>query len=733
MPVLELKVATGAVLSVRRFVVREAISRPFEVTIVARCEDPSLDLDAILDQPARFHLVTGMAGAAHKGRTWTGICRLAEQDRVEPRGLSTYRFQIVPRLWLMSQSRAYRIFQHQTAPEIAASLLSRWGVEHRLALGPHPRLAYKVQYGESDYAFFCRILEEAGIAFTFPEGDDGQARLSLADALHRGEPRPGPITYVASPNEAAERELVTEVRLSDETRPGAYVIRDHDLRRPDFRLLAEAERAPAPEALLEEYQYRHGAFLIDKPRSGLVAQGVDKKVDDDTPVADEGGAARHDLDEGKRLASRRLESARVGKRSIVYRTNLLDLWPGRVFSLHDHPHPALDESGRLLVTECTMEGAPGEEWTILGRAVFADVPHRPALHTPRPRARIQSATVVGGGEIDPDELGRVRVQFPWERDHERSTWVRVSQAWAGAGYGMMALPRTGQEVLVDFVEGDPEQPMIVGRLFNTTNPVIERLPERATRSAWKSDSGGFNEILFEDEKGSELLYAQAERDERRLVKHDETSTIAHDRRKLVAGDEVETTGRNRVQETKGDRVESTYGDGLTAIDGSRRERVNARGVERIEPDQRGWLGKDQHLITAGTRRELVEHDSHLAVGGSRQESVGGKDSLTVGHGIEESVGSYAVDASGPEGTIHLIAGSPMVLESAAEITVKGAGGFVKISGGEVILFGAEVVVNEGGSPGSLPGPGPDAPERPQAAMVDEPPWPKEMPEPGERW
>lgn len=724
MPVLELDVATGSVLSVRRFVVREAISQPFEATIIARSADPSLDFDAIVGHPATFRVVTGTAGVQHRERRWAGICRFADQEQVEPDGLSTYRFKVVPGLWLLSQRRDYRIFQHRSAPDIATSILDAWKIERSLAIDgkAHPRLPFKVQYAESDYDFLCRILEEAGVAFTFPEVDDRHGILTLSDRLHAGVPRPQPLLFVDSPNEAAEQEFLTELRLADQSRPGGYTIRDHDLRRPGYRLLAEAERTPAPEATLEQFHYRPGAFLIETT------------VNEDTPVADDAGAARHDLAEGNRVASRRLESERADKRSVTYRTNVLDLWPGRVFSIREHPHPDLHAGRRLLVAELTIEGAPGEDWAIRGRAVSADVPYRPPLRTPRPQARVQSAMVVGGGEIDTDELGRVRVRFPWDRDGMSSCWLRMSHDWAGAGYGMMTLPRLGQEVLVDFVEGDPEQPVIVGRLFDAMNPVIEPLPERATRSAWKSDSGAgsFNEVLFEDEKGAELVYMQAERDARRLVKHDETSTIANDRRKLVEGSEIETTGANRVQETKGDRVELTYDDHTATVGGTRRDRVDGRALERIELDQLGWVGKDNHTITAGVRRELVEHDAHLRVGGSRPESVGGADSLTVGRGIQEQVGSYSIDASGPGGWIHLIAGSAMVIESAASVTLQGAGGFVTVDGGGVTLLGTEVVINEGGQEGSLPAPGTRLPERPQPAIVDEPAPPSSPGLPGDQ-
>ncbi len=203
--------------------------------------------------------------------------------------------------------------------------------------------------------------------------------------------------------------------------------------------------------------------------------------------------------------------------------------------------------------------------------MFTDVPYRPPLKTAKARVNnVQSATVVGppGQEIWPDEFGRVRVQFPWDRegtfDDHSSCWIRVSQGWAGTGYGMMVIPRIGQEVLIGFLEGDPDDPVVVGRVFNATQVVPYTLPDHKTRSTWKSNSsmggGGFNEIMFEDLKQQELVWMQAQKNLRKLVKNDETITVGHDRQKFVVGNETETTGSNRVEVTGTNRTEVTLLD-----------------------------------------------------------------------------------------------------------------------------------------------------------------------------
>ena len=230
-----------------------------------------------------------------------------------------------------------------------------------------------------------------------------------------------------------------------------------------------------------------------------------------------------------------LGGTRVDRRTVSFDTNTIDLWPGQVFCMDKHPHAELTDETKLLVTEFSVEGTPGGEWSMSGQAAFTDAPYRPPQRTLKPRVEgVQSAQVVGpqGQEIHTDEFGRVRVQFPWDRegkhDDGSSCWIRVSQGWAGTGYGMIVIPRIGQEVMVGFLEGDPDQPIIVGRVYNAKQAVPYKLPEHKTRSTWKSDSslgsGGFNEIMFEDIKGQELVWEQAQKNRRRLVKNDETIT-----------------------------------------------------------------------------------------------------------------------------------------------------------------------------------------------------------------
>jgi type VI secretion system secreted protein VgrG len=719
MSILELSFAGGeSSLSVRRFSVHETVSAPFVLSVWARSTDSDIDLEAIVGKGAGLKITSGVAHVQEATRLWTGVCSHIEQVQAEPSGLSTYYLRIVPDLWLLNQRRGNRIYQHLAIPDIVENLLGEHNItpEWRVDRGRYPKLEYKVQYAESDFAFVSRLLDEAGIAYVFEE-DGSASKLVLADALQEGELRGGgPIPAVDNPNQSSEKEFVTRVRLSHEVRPGAHTVRDFDFRRPGFALFGEAPKAKAPEDKYEQYEYRPGAFLIEGGAGG------------GTPVADDKSVARRDQPFGNKRAERLLGGDRLGKRAVGFGGNVIDLYPGRVINIGHHPHPELGDGVRLLVVECTVEGSPDGEWSVENLAFFADAPYLPQSRTPKPEVvGVQSATVVGpaGEEIYVDEFGRVRVQFPWDRegtmDDNSSCWMRVSQGWAGTGYGMLNLPRIGQEVLVGFVNGDPDQPIVVGRVFNAVQQVPYRLPLHKTRSTWKSDSsiggGGFNEIMFEDLKSNELLWMQAQKNLRKLVKNDETMTIGRDRQKLVQRNELETTGANRVEITGANRTEVTGANRLTVIGANEEKLVKGSEVEVTVGDVKTLIGGDQDIVVREVKRERVEGDSHFVVNGRRVQRVDGKQSLLVLKDRHEKVGQSHLLQAGK--TIHIKAGTAIVIE-APDITLKAPGGFVRVDGGGVTISGTVVKINSGGSAGSAPESKPDKPAAAIEAVIEDP-------------
>ena len=542
MSILELSFASGeSSLSVRKFSVREAMSGLFTVSLTARSPNDDIDLETIVGKPAMFRVVSGVAWAHVDTRAWSGVCSEMELTRVEPSGLSTYALTLVPSAWMLTQRQNNRLFQHRSVPEIVGTILDEWQIEHELRLEQdrYPKLELRVQYGESDHAFVSRLLEEAGVSSYFEDDLIEGSRLVLHDRPHTSEARHAlPIPFLDDPTmaKAAEREYLTEVRIGNKVRPGKLTIRDFDFRRPGFALFGESPPHAGPEARLEQYHYQPGAFLHEGHKGG------------DTPTADDKGVARSHHPTGHHLAATRLEGHRATKQLVHFKTNAMDLHPGVVFHMSGHPRHDLSVAKRLLVNTFQFDGEVGEEWSIRGTASFAELPYRPALATAKPRIfGVQSAIVVGPANetVHTDEFGRVRVQFHWDRegqlDENSSIWIRVSQAWAGPGYGMINLPRVGHEVLVGFLDGDPDNPIITGRVFNGAMQVPYRLPDAKLMSAWKSDSNS-NIILYVDIPNHEGFLEQAERDRLGVVKHDEINLIGNTTQKAVFADEGNLVG-----------------------------------------------------------------------------------------------------------------------------------------------------------------------------------------------
>jgi type VI secretion system secreted protein VgrG len=725
MSVLDLSFASGETsLSVRRVQIHEGVSTLFTLSVWARSPSFDLDLESLVGQPAAFQLVHGTANVAGQGsRRWSGVVSFIEQVQGEAttpgsKPLSTYYLRIMPRLWLLTQRQNYRIYQHLSIPDISDKLLAEWGLQAvwQINKGSYPKLEYKVQYGESDFAFLTRLWEEAGIAFVFPDDEEGK-KIILGDKLQEGPVREGaPIPYVDNPSTAAEKEFVSKVRLAHEVRPGAHTIRDYDFRRPSFPLFGEAPKATGLEANYEQYHYQPHGLLVEPGKAS------------DTPTADDKGIARHEQKAGHDRADRTLAGTRTGKVLVAFETNVVDLYPGQRFSMDHHPHAELDSSKKLLITEFSLEATPGGEWHMEASAVFSEVPYRPAVRTPKPKINsVQSATVVGPGgqEIHTDEFGRIRVQFPWDRegknDDGSSCWIRVSQGWAGTGYGMMVIPRIGHEVLVGFLNGDPDAPIVVGRVFNATQRVPYKLPDHKTRSTWKSDSSmgsdGFNEIMFEDLKDTELVYVQAQKNLRKLVKNDETITVGNNRQKLVIMNELETTGVNRTEVTGVNRTEITGGNRMTMIGGNREKLIYGDEIEKTDGKQTVTIGQDQDITVQQNKREHIVGNSHLRVAGTRRQRIDGIQSLSVGQDQQEQVGRNHALKAGNE--IHLVAGSNMVFES-RDLTIKGPGGFIRIDAGGITIKGTKVWINSGGAPGAGSGSHPEPAERAEEAKIEEP-------------
>lgn len=661
-PNLHVHVASGDALDVREFSVTERMSSLFEITLVVVCPNPDIDFEAVVGQSASFSLDEGFSGATP--RTWTGLCNEFQQLAVEESGLSTYRLSLVPTSWLLTQRRNHRMFQQKSELDIALELLAEWGIEPEKRLtATYKKRKYRVQYGESDFAFLSRMLEDAGISYFFESGEP--TKLVLSDAPHRADAR-APIPFRENPT-TADREHVRKVCVGRRIRPGKYTMQDHDYRKdPSFKLLAEARQGQGIEERLERYHYTPGAFLF----------GSDKGVS--TPHADDKGKTRTDEREATILAQKRLDAKRANARTITFVSNVLTLAPGTIVSLLDHPLRDLGHGKRLLIVETALQGTHDGEWTSRCEATSADAAHRPALRTPKPKTSgVESATVVGqaGEEIHTDEFGRVRVHFHWDReskmDNNSSCWIHVSQTNAGGGFGATNLPRVGQEVLVDFLGGDPDRPIIIGRVYTDLQKTPYSLPASKTQSGWKSSStnqtGGYNEMMFDDAAGKELVRVQAEKDWNQRIKNDEDAVVGRNRTRVVNNDESVTVGNNRSRIVRNDE-DVIIGKNLTRQIGANERTVTMfNQVNAVGSSRSSSVGSVDSVV-AGTAVSMMVSPPSQAEGAASGEGEGIGGAAASGAGTTQVITHDRILFTTPGGATLLLEGSSISL-SARTITL----------------------------------------------------------------
>lgn len=525
--------AGGYVLDVMRFMIVEEICIPFECTLWAKIAHHEIDLESVVGHQATFSL-----RKEGSSRSWHGVVSDVRQVQAEKDGRSTYRVKLVPTLWLTTMVRNHRVFQHETLPDIVGTVLKTYGIkpDRKGLKDKYPDHEYIVQYGESDFDFVNRMLEQAGISYYFEHGND-ETKLVFSDLPHKNAPRPGEaIHYVDEPNVEARDDYVTHVRLAHRFRPGKVTLRDFSFRRPGQAIGAEAKAGLQQEQGYEHYHYAPRSFLVETKNGSRLTH------------ADDAGRARHVEKHGQRLAEKRLGSLRRARRTVSFASNIPALCPGQVFAIAGHPHDEISASTKLLITDYVLKGSPTGFWELSGEASFCDDEYHCAIKTPKPRiAGVQSAVVVGPNaeEIWTDEYGRVRAQFHWDREGKgisggkrTSPWMRVSQHWAGPNFGSMFIPRIGSEVLVRYFDGQPDHPAVVGRAHNKLQPVPYALPKHDIKTVWKTDTtphedDSYNELRMDDRNDLELFYMQAEQDRRELVRENETERTGEDRVAMV--------------------------------------------------------------------------------------------------------------------------------------------------------------------------------------------------------
>ncbi|WDH53257.1 type VI secretion system tip protein VgrG [Pseudomonas chlororaphis] len=621
----------------------EGISQPFRFDLELVSENPDLDLESLLHKQA--FLAFDPQGSGIHGQ----IYRVAQGDA--GKRLTRYKVSLVPQLAYLEHRTNQRIYQQLSAPKIIALILEEHGIQgnaYRFQLGtPCPDRDYCVQYDETDLHFIQRLCEEEGLHYHFQHSPQGHLLVFGDDQTVF--PKLGqPTAYIQGSGMVADEPVIKGFNLRLETRTRRTTRRDYDFEKPRLQLEAAYKpEAESEEPDLEDYDYP-GRFT-DRARGKFLSQRALERHRADYQQAEGWGDQT------------RLVSGHFLELSEHPRSEWNDLWL-LTHIVHEGKQPqVLEESVTSDTTDNKDDFHQGYRNRFL--ATPWQVFYRTALNHPKPRVLgSQTAVVTGpkGEEIHCDQYGRVKVQFHWDRegkaDDKTSCWLRVSSSWAGDRYGALVIPRIGMEVLVTFLEGDPDQPLITGCLYHKEHPVPYALPANKTRTVFKSMSSpggaGYNELRIEDKKGAEQIFIHAQRDWDENIEHDQKIRIGHERH--------DTVEKNTYTELKA----------------------------------------EEHRITHADRKTETKVDDHL----------------TVGENQHIKLGTAQLTKAGQE--IHLKAGAKMVIEAGSELTIKAGGSFIKLDAGGVTVVGPVVKINAGGAPGSGTGIGIKIPGLPGAADAD---------------
>ncbi|PHM50412.1 type VI secretion system tip protein VgrG [Xenorhabdus miraniensis] len=520
------------------FTLSEHFSQPFQLEVGLASADPAIDFPAVLDRSATLTITQDGV----ESRSITGIVASFEQGNT---GLhqTTYQMSIRPDLWRTTLRQNSRIFQQQDIATIVTTILKEHGIRDVVfsLRHPHPEREFCVQYQESDFAFLQRLTAEEGIFYFF---ECGNGRNTLVFADDAGSVPPGiVIPYQPGEDSTLGEPSVGSLTCSAQVRPAQVELKDYTFKNPAW----PAEfRAQMKEETLQEMYYEH----YDYP------------------------GRFKDEAHGKDFTRYRLEALRNNAMTGQGSGNAIAIQPGKLFTLSNHPRADLNQPWQVVSASHTgsqpqaLETANSGTGTTL-HSHFHFIRHnqhwRPA---PLPKPVIdgpQIAKVVGpaGEEIFCDQYGRIRLQFPWDRygksDDQSSCWIRVTQPWAGQGWGMLAIPRIGQEVVVDFLHGDPDQPIVTGRTYHASNIPPGGLPGSKTQMAFRSKTHkgeGYNELLFEDAKGSEKLALHAQKDMSTEVLNDRSTRVVHDHTESVGNNQAITVRKDRHKEIIGTEVSS---------------------------------------------------------------------------------------------------------------------------------------------------------------------------------
>jgi len=628
------------VLLLTAFEGHEELSRLFSYQLEMISDDNAIEATDIVGKNVTFSIEM----ADDTPRYFNGfVSRFVAGDE-DDQGRRNYRAEVIPWLWFLTRTTDCRIFQNKTVPEIIEQIFGDLGFsdyEVSQIKGAHPKWDYRVQYRESDFEFVSRLMEQEGI-FYFFRHEDGKHTLVLAD--HKGAYETAAEDEVDFPHDSSAQAVADHITLWEhawEFRTGKWAHTDYNFETPSNSLMTTEQTViDLPDSSKYEFYEYPGEY-------GTTGDG--------TP-----------------LAKLRMEEEEVGYDVVHASSRCKSFSPGFTFSIGQH-RISSEEGKSYVVTSIrhsatepmayeTGTGTVAEDYSNTFTCIPDSVAFRPARTTPKPVMRgCQTAIVTGpaGEEIYPDKYGRVKTQFHWDRegkkDENTSCWIRVSQIHAGKGWGAIDIPRIGEEVIVDFLEGDPDRPIIIGRVYHAESMPPFGLPGTMTTSGMKSNThkgSGYNEFAMDDTAGKELIRVHGQYDMETTIEHDQRTTIHNNRTDQIDVDDSETVGSNQKINVGSDQ----------ALD--------------VGANQKISVGSDRKLSVGSNETVDIGADEKLTVGANRQASVGADDKLSVS-GAQKIGVTGAIEISSDTSITLTVGGSTVKIEPAAvsikstKITIEG--------------------------------------------------------------
>ena len=542
-----------------------------------------------------------------------------------------YSLTVAPWHWFLTRTTDCRIFQEKTVPEIIKEVFA----DHPVAVfedgltDKYVKREYCVQYRETDLAFVSRLMEEEGI-YSYLDHGDGRHVLKLVDSYsgHKALENKATISYYAPHEQShSDEEYISAWTFVQSIQPGAVALDDYDFTKPKADLAVKAK-------LVEPHEHA------------------------DYEVFDYPGEYR-ETGNGDQYVRVRIDELHAEFDQAEAECNVREISVGHLFSLTNAPRR--DQEREYLIVSAAYnlrdnayESAltASADYSCSFTVLQSRQQFRPARATRRPTVRgPQTAVVVGpaGEEIWCDKYGRVKVQFHWDRygkkNENSSCWIRVSHQWAGGAWGVIALPRIGQEVIVDFLEGDPDQPIITGRVYNADQMPPYALPGNKTQTGIKSRSsmgGGaanFNEIRLEDKKGSEQLYIHAEKNQDIEVENDETHWVGHDRIKTVGHDETTHVKHDRTETVDNNETITVHANRTETVDGEETVTVHKNETRSVSLNRTDTVVMNEARTVGIAQAQTVGAARNVAVGATQAHEIGINDTWAIGQNHDMTVGS----------------------------------------------------------------------------------------------